>query len=585
LPPRSARGHAIDAPRDRATPRAAAARRARSPLERWLVPLLLATHVALAAWAMAKSSVMFDENLHLPAGVAIVARGDFLVSPEQPPLMKAACAIAAVAAGARVPPLHHEADYTEFDYGADFAKLNADRYARVYAAARLVALACSVLLALLVWRWARRLYGAGGGVLALAAYTLSPEAIAHAGIVGMDMPTALTFTAALYAFWRFARSGSWAWWVATALAASLALLTRFSALQLLPVLLALAVLEFWRGRARSRAKLWLGLALLPIAMLIGLQAGYLGQTSFAQLSQWTFSSAALQHAKQAWPALRLPLPDASIAGLDFLARLGAGGTPTLFLGRVSHDTYWSYAPVALLLKWPVGFLALLAARWWWGWRTPNAPRHAWHERFVILPALGFLALAMFVLKLDVGIRYLLPVLPLLSVWIGALAAPAARLPLARAREPRDWAVVGVMCAALMFAEALSAAPNDLAFFNKFAGKHPDRLVNDSAVDWGQGLVALRDELHRRGIGRVYLTYHGTTDPALYGIDYVPYRGGEFGHDSDWFAVSSYYFVGLPQRMVTPQGRTQEFLAFDLRPFWDRPPAARPAGCMYLFRLR
>jgi hypothetical protein len=110
-------------------------------------------------------------------------------------------------------------------------------------------------------------------------------------------------------------------------------------------------------------------------------------------------------------------------------------------------------------------------------------------------------------------------------------------------------------------------------------------VNDSAVDWGQGLVALRDELKRRGIGRIYMTYHGTTDPALYGIDYVPYLGGEFGDASDWYAVSSYYLMGLPQRMVTPQGRTRGFARFDLWYFRQRPPTARPARCMYLYRLR
>ena len=47
-------------------------------------------------------------------------------------------------------------------------------------------------------------------------------------------------------------------------------------------------------------------------------------------------------------------------------------------------------------------------------------------------------------------------------------------------------------------------------------------MNDSNVDWGQGLIALRDEMERRGIKRIHLSYHGTTDPAVYGIDYVPY---------------------------------------------------------------
>jgi hypothetical protein len=44
-------------------------------------------------------------------------------------------------------------------------------------------------------------------------------------------------------------------------------------------------------------------------------------------------------------------------------------------------------------------------------------------------------------------------------------------------------------------------------------------------------------------------------------------------------------MGLPQKMVTPQGRTREFLRFDLWQFRERPATAHPAGCMYLYRLR
>jgi hypothetical protein len=91
-------------------------------------------------------------------------------------------------------------------------------------------------------------------------------------------------------------------------------------------------------------------------------------------------------------------------------------------------------------------------------------------------------------------------------------------------------------------------------------------------------------LDRRGIDRVHLAYHGTTDPALYGIDYIPYLGQEPGPESDWFAVSSYYFVGLSQRMMTPTGRTPG-IGFDLSPLRNLPPVSRPAGCMFLFRIR
>jgi hypothetical protein len=81
-----------------------------------------------------------------------------------------------------------------------------------------------------------------------------------------------------------------------------------------------------------------------------------------------------------------------------------------------------------------------------------------------------------------------------------------------------------------------------------------------------------------------MTYHGTVDPALYGIDSVPYLGGALGPESDWIAVSSYFLHGLPQRMVTAKGDTP-WMAIDFSALRSFPVVARPAHCMVLVRLR
>jgi 4-amino-4-deoxy-L-arabinose transferase-like glycosyltransferase len=561
--------------------------------ERAVVAALLVLHLALVVWGIARNSVMFDENFHLPAGIAIVARRDFSVSVAQPPLVKTACALAALAAGARLPPAHALPPNAEYAAAEDFQHANRDRFVRVFTAARLVVAALSALLGLLVWHWARRLHGPRGAGFALAVYALSPEVVAHAGVVGMDLATALGFTASLYAFWRFARSGAWGWWACTALALGLTLLTRFSAVQLAPAFLLLAALGAASGRLRAPARVWLGLALLPLTSLLALNAGYLFQTSLAPLSTWHFTSDSFQRLARAWPALRLPLPDACIAGFDYVSSLQAeGAIRTFLLGQVSEHTHWYYIPFALLIKWPLGFLGLLAARAafdvWLSRATRDRiarARHAWHERFLLIPVSVLLVVAMFFAHLDVGIRYLLPIVPLLCVWIGGLLAHPARVAAARRAGLGRWRGIALALALLMAVETLSAAPYELSFFNRLAGPHPDRLINDSNVDWGQGLIALRDELRRRGIPRVQLVYHGTTDPALYGIDYEAYLGGVPSPDIDWLAVSSYYLVGLPQRMITPRGRTEALMRYELRNFWDRPPAAHLAGSIYLYRMR
>ena len=88
-----------------------------------------------------------------------------------------------------------------------------------------------------------------------------------------------------------------------------------------------------------------------------------------------------------------------------------------------------------------------------------------------------------------------------------------------------------------------------------------------------------------GIPKIQLLYHGTTDPAVYGIDYALYRGSRSREESPWLAVSSYFLVGLPARLTTSQGVTLDPVSYQLGTLRARPPEARPAGCMYLFRLR
>jgi hypothetical protein len=548
--------------------------------ERWWVVALLAVHVALAVWGVLRNSVTFDENFHLPAGVMIAARGDLHISLVNPPLVKGLCGAAALAAGARLPSDEALRNGEQGVVGESFMRMNADRYQRVFVAARLVIVLLSVLLGLLVWRVARRLYGPRGGVLALGFYAFMPEALAHAGVATMDIATGLSWLASVYAFWMFARTGRWGWWWLAAGAVSFAFLVRFSALMLWPVLLAVAALEVVRQRAPHPARLWVGAALLVPAAMLAMYLGYLGGVSLTPLGEWHFLSRTFQACQRIAPGLRLPLPDYWIRGLDFQSfDAQPEHNVSLLLGRILPRPVWYYYPLAALFKWPLGFLVGLSACVW----LALSSRHD-RDAFLGVPVTLYLLAAMFSVSLNAGIRYLFPILPFLCVWLGGLAS--MRLLAHLKNQGRVWLRVGLALALLQAVETGLAAPWYLSFFNGPSGGPGGgyRLVNDSNVDWGQGLIALRDELKRRGIGRVHLAYHGTTDPAVYGIDYVPYVGGEPGKESDWLAVSSYYFVGLGQRMMTQRGRTPP-LIIDFRPLWGVQPVARPADCIYLFPLR
>jgi len=538
------------------------------------VMALLAFHAVLAIWAMTRNSVTFDENFHLPAGLMILERADYTGSVAQPPLPKVLFALPAAALGAHLPDDQALASGDEGTVGESFMRRNWDRYGQLYFASRLVALLFSLALGLLVWRWARALHGEAAGVLATALWALSPEALAHAGIVGTDLPTALAFTLALYTLWRYLASPSRRTWSWMGLAWSIAFLTRFSAVQLVPVFMAVTASLHARGRLTNPRRVWLGLALLAPLAWLAVDAGYLFRLEIGSWSQLPFRSPPFHALVQRLPWFGVPLPTAYIAGLDYMLMLNQQAT-TYLLGQIHEGSLWYYFPLALLFKLPLGTWGALVTR------TLAQPKRDTEPQVPADWVMGvasavLLVMALFFTRYNFGIRYLLPLLPLACVWCGG--ALAAQVP-ARLRQ------VAIAMAVLLAVEAALAAPWFLSFYNWPSGGPGggDRLVNDSNVDWGQGLLALRDEMAKRGIRKIHLAYHGTTDPAVYGIDYVPYLGGSLGPESEWIAVSSYYFVGLPQRMMTQRGRTSS-ARIDFQPLWARTPDARPAQCMYLFHV-
>src|SRR5436190_3445894 len=417
--------------------------------ERLWVAGLLALHLALALWGAARNSVTFDENFHLPAGVVEVARRRFDVSPVNPPLLKAACGAVALAAGARLPADSAIAVREQSVVGESFMRRNADRYQRVFFAARCLVIALSLMLGLLVWSFARRLYGRRGGVLALAFYALAPEALAHAGLVTMDLATGLGFFAAVFAWWGFARSGRWGWWLAAAGALAFTFLVRFSAGLLFPLLLAVGLVLQQAGRVRRPRRLWLGFAALALIAPLALAAGYLGHVRFRPIGERTAFSRGFHALQSAAPNLRLPLPDDWLTGLDVQgAESNEGDTPTFILGRITNRPVRWYYPFALAIKWPLAFWGALIATLWLAMRRRGRSGDGW--TLAIVP-LGFLFSAAFLVNLNVGIRYVFPILPFLCTACGALGDErriARRTTPARSSARSRWLAAGMTLAAL-----------------------------------------------------------------------------------------------------------------------------------------
>ena len=374
--------------------------------------------------------------------------------------------------------------------------------------ARLPSLLLGLLLGVLVWRWARELFGDRAGALALFLYTFCPNVNAHSHLVTTDVGTTLAMFAATYAFWRYSVQPSRGRLLIAAAAFGLAQLTKVTALFLGPIFVLILLVRLIRLARTGPEGAWsrqaardLG-ALLALAagLLVALNAGFLGEGTLTPLEDYrakgyAFVSPTFQ-ALAATPGVRavpVPLPFAYVQGLDMVARDSRTTGWTYLRGRYSETGFRSYFFWAFLVKVPVAtqLLILLGVGLWASGRlrAPGA------EEFLIVPVLFLAAYFSLLFRLDIGLRYLLPIFPFLFVFAGRVAAAAAAFPFpVRAGRARlGTAAVSVLVLWLAIASA-AIHPHDLAYFNEIAGG-PDqgwRWLIDSNLDWGQDEAYTRE---------------------------------------------------------------------------------------------
>ncbi|HEU4521185.1 MAG TPA: glycosyltransferase family 39 protein, partial [Thermoanaerobaculia bacterium] len=215
-----------------------------------LALIAVAAFVTLAFVNAVTTSPTSDELTHLAAGLSYLRTGDLRLNREHPPLLKAIAAIplwmtpllpdesVARDAATRLRDAWAIARSDNasqwrfadlFFYGvtdealrrsggnndhvptlAPFARSDfINDTERLFLRGRAMMILIGALLAVLVFVWARQLWGAAGGVIAVFLIAFDPNFIAHSALVTTDTGVTLFMTATLYFFWRATRtSGS-----------------------------------------------------------------------------------------------------------------------------------------------------------------------------------------------------------------------------------------------------------------------------------------------------------------------------------------------------------------------------------------
>jgi hypothetical protein len=440
------------------------------------------------------NSQTFDEAAHIAAGYSYITKGDFRLNKEHPPLSKE---LAGLAIYFRYhlpfdpkPELWQKAD--EWMIGRDFLYHSSVPAEGILRVARWPNLFLGAVLVALVGWWSYRLWGEWPALLAGGLAAFDPNLIANAGLVTTDLPITFFIFLTVYLLWEYQVRPSTGRLLAVGIAAGLTLATKFTGLLVLVIVAALFLAQaLGRGMTEDRKNFgshlhesWLPFrrVLLLALLVIPLLYFIYGFPAWAQ-------------------------------GIRYQLGRGESGDPHFcFLGELSSRGNLAYFPVAFLIKTPVGTLLMIVfSLLFWLGGVGLDRRTGW---FLLIPA-GVYFAAMTATRVNLGLRYILPVYPFLLVLAARVGTLRWGNSVILAR------LAGGLAMALTAASSLSVAPHHLAYFNELIGG-PDQghwYLSDSNLDWGQDLKGLKSFMDREGIPVIYLSYFGTAPPAGWGIRY------------------------------------------------------------------
>jgi 4-amino-4-deoxy-L-arabinose transferase-like glycosyltransferase len=350
----------------------------------------------------------------------------------------------------------------------------------------------------MVFLWGRRILGAAAAVVSVLIFTMIPTVLAHAGLSTTDMGVTACMAAAMYATVRLleepgVRTSAW-----FGVALGLMILSKFSALVFFPAAFALALgvwLYMTRPAPREFAQQLLRrlpwVALSAVLAFFIIWAGY----------RFSFG-------KTVWVPFPVPFPEL-YSGIKAVSDHNTEGHLSYLLGEIRMEGWWYFFPLMLAIKLPLAMLALVAVGLW---KRPGRQSNGWPFMIPIAVSLGMLAVAM-AARINIGVRHILPMFPFL-----AIIAAAGVLWLAGQGRKHSWARWTLAIALLwLCGSSLAVHPDYLPYFNAMAGDHPERIVVDSDLDWGQDIKRLGQRLKELNAPSVAFTPTITISLASHGF--------------------------------------------------------------------
>lgn len=530
----------------------------RRPRVRW-VPLfvfaLLGLYAVLSWTASLNKGQSFDEGLQLAVGYNIWLNDDFRMEGANGDFVKRWATLPYLITNPNFPtktdPFWKQGGAYEVAHRFFFQLGNMPEL--LLAQSRAMVVLLGVATGLIVYIWARQLFGFAGGFISLCLFVFSPHMLAFGGVVSTDMSITFALLAATACIWRLLHKITIGWLFTSLATFGLLVLAKPSALVILPITVALVALKLIVNRAMQiewRNQRWILRGRSPQAAVILVMVCMHAAAGVGAI--WSHYSFRYRASAESDPSIKIYsadyrdgmaaplrsalhwlrenhwLPEGFHRGVHHLASTD-DETVSFLNGKWTIGGQRYFFPYAIWAKTSLTLVVLLIASGgvlaiYFPFHRKIRPDAKVTKRvrsaiYSVAPLIAlitcYLGVALFE-ELNIGHRHVLPIYPAIHILTGAIGL----LWVARASLWKRVFITIVVCGSA--AESFGIRPDYLAYFGPQVGG-PDngfKHLVDSSIDWGMDLPALNNLLAQHNSTRdpVFLAYFGTDSPRYHGIN-------------------------------------------------------------------
>jgi hypothetical protein len=543
----------------------------------YIAAAILGLMFILMVSSMRKDSAIRDEMPHIVAGYSYLTQFDYRINPEHPPLIKQLSALPLLFMDINFPsndPAWRDNVNDQWSLGDTFLYRSDNDADKMIFWGRLPIVILTIITAFVIYLWSKKLFKSKlAGLIALTLFAFSPNIMAHGRFITTDMGITSFSVFALYFWWVFLKTPNWKNFIIASIFQGLMHLSKFSSPLFLPVIVVMAILAIFaynkKWSFKTRAKIYLGatvlssvIALFMIGVWYQVFIHQMPLETQKQLIAESINDSQFDNAGLATkltglannPILR-PYSQYFLGFFMVFAHAKYGHS-TYFLGEVGQN--WPhYYFVAYLLKEPITsqilfFSSLVIFSVFIVKIIKNKDKKRlfkyFQKYYPLIPfvclIIGFLYIGM-TAKLQLGIRYIVPIFPYLYIIIAGIIALYVKKIIKRSdkKSVLNYKIAkfsGTFLALWLILANFIIYPHYLAYFNEYIGGYKNgwKYMIDSNLDWGQDLRRLKAYLDENNIQNVKVDYFGGGNLDYYlGADNYTLWGYDKGPTTGWIAIS------------------------------------------------